>query len=242
MATSATRGWAKDAKESTCYVYKHTKAAEQDIGSVSTVWPTLQSPGEHCSVFEALPAAPEITRNHVIIYKDAEHSDVDAPSASEDAGKWRRLCETHGPEAQPAEVLQLAELLYKAEVVLVKELNLLLADAQLQTVDHVSEAVRKLGNKYISSAEKAELSSILIAAFSQLTGSADDAEAAIQQWPEVMDWHRRRVAFAHPLGNNTMDKSKLGNLKAQVALQEVYKPVRSAAKVLIAAAERVIEL
>ncbi|EFJ48642.1 hypothetical protein VOLCADRAFT_120867 [Volvox carteri f. nagariensis] len=244
MATSANRGWASDAKQSTCYVYKHTTGAEHDVSSVSTLWSTLRSPGEDLSVFEALPAgtAPEITRNHVIVYKNAQHSDVDAPSTSEDARKWRKLCETAGPEPQPGELLQLADLLYKAEVVLVDELNSLLAEAGLRTIDHVAEAVRKLGDKYISFAEKDELTTILVAAFSRLTGSADDAKAAIAQWPEVMDWHRRRVAFAHPLGNKTIDKSKLGKLKAQVAVEEVYTPVRSAAKVLIAAAERVTEL
>lgn len=136
--------------------------------------------------------------------------------------------------------MKLADLQYKAEYVLVDELNPRLRDAGLRRVDHVSDVVHQLEDDDINPAKKHKLRTILVEVFERLTGSSDDAKAAIEQWPEVMSWHRRRVAFAHPLGDGVVDEGKLRNLKAQVTSEEVYAPVRCAAKVLIAAAERVI--
>lgn len=147
------------------------------------------------------------------------------------------VCEAHS-EQQPPEILQLAELQYKAESVVIEELNPKLDAAGLPRVVFVADAVYQLKNKYLATAHKAELKAVLVEVFELLTGSSDDAMAAVDQWPEVMSWHHRRVACAHPLGDGVIDPGKLNNLKSQVTSEAAYAPVRGAAKVLIAAAER----
>ncbi|PNH07337.1 hypothetical protein TSOC_006206 [Tetrabaena socialis] len=142
-----------------------------------------------------------------VLLNDAQQNDVDAPSRSQAASKRHNLCVAHG-ELQP-EVLQLADLLSKAEFMLVDELNLKLDEASLGQMEHVSDAVYKLGSKYLRSGA------------------------------EVMRWRRRRMAFAHPPDMNAIQESNLSDLKSRVTHAEAYAPVRCAAKALIAAAERV---
>ncbi|KAG2440667.1 hypothetical protein HYH02_010246 [Chlamydomonas schloesseri] len=141
------------------------------------------------------------------------------------------------------EQAELADLLCRVEFKLVEELNVKLCEAGLGQIDRVSDAVYTLGDKYACAAEKEELRAVLLGVFGALTGSADVARDAVASWSEVMRWRRRRMASAPPLLGMPpllIDEGMLGRLAGRVTSAEAFAPVRGAAQLLIAAAERVL--
>ncbi len=101
--------------------------------------------------------------------------------------------------------------------------------------------MNRLGNKYLSTREHEETQKVLVEFFSTKTGSSEDALAAIREWPIVQAGRRKRVAFSHPLGDNQIDGAKLQSFMSQVLQAQPYAPVRTAARVLIGAAEALLQ-
>lgn len=108
--------------------------------------------------------------------------------------------------------------------------------AGLRQVDHVSQAVHRLGDKYLCSAEKDELYTALVRVFEGLSCSAADAREAIQQWLALAFLARAHMAGStRRLSYEPLTKAKLAELKAEV--NTGGWPLQHAVKVLIAAAE-----
>lgn len=137
-------------------------------------------------------------------------------------------------------MVKTADVMYKSEYVLVEDLNQRLTAGGFGEVDHVGQALANAADRRgYSQADRDELASILTEFFAQY--GATYSEQFRLQWLEVRKWVRKRVSFAHPLGDRSFEsEEQLNAFKAEAAAERDYDQVRAAIDVLLRAADIVI--
>ncbi len=168
---------------------------------------------------------------------NAPQEGMAAPSSVEAASNPQSLAK--GVGLKPA-MFRLADLQLITEPVIVCNLNNKLKAASLKRVTSIAEAVYTLDSCYISMHKWDCIHNVLLDFFEEPAGSREAAQAAIEQWPEVQKWCRRRLACPQLSGLHSIDEAELDGLAEQVAMADVYAPVRSAAQVLVAAGRQVL--
>lgn len=131
-------------------------------------------------------------------------------------------------------MLNVADLLYKTEHELINFLNAIMEPAGLTNVNHVSEAISRADNKFMSVAEKDALELALETFFVEVAG--DGALECRQQWHICTHWMRTQIAVAHPLSrSNPSTRSQwLRQIHHSIQHEEEYGLVREAAMAMTA--------
>ncbi len=157
-------------------------------------------------------------------------SDADVPSLVSAASDWEKIAsEVPG---FTREMLNVADLLYKAEPALVDRFNAIAAGRGLEPVQHISQAIGRVTCIFISVAERDALESAMDQFFGDLAG--DRGQLCRQQWTTCTMWMRKRLSVAHPLalGNAASLAGRLQRLHAEILQEPAYAAVREAAIVL----------
>jgi uncharacterized protein YicC (UPF0701 family) len=129
--------------------------------------------------------------------------------------------------------LKIAALLSVIDPIMAEQINEQLEAAELELVEHVSQAINRLFNKYRTEGERQELSAIL-AAFFEARGAS--LEVMKQQWRVLMKWRADCIRFAHLprlRGSDIVAAKIIDHITAQVESDPEYAPVKDAALVML---------
>lgn len=215
-----------------------TTAQQQPVNQLSSTWAQLRQPPSGAKVFEqAERAALDITKDHVLLYSSTSTSvrDADVPSQKESASNWDGLVAAV-PGMQP-HMVAVADLLGKTDPYLTEVINCKLEERSLAPINHVSDLFRRVGNKYMSTAERTDNMAVV----SEFLEDFGATEVVPQQWCTVMSWWSKRVMSAHPLGSKgTINSDVLDQLAQSVESDDSYANIRDAAQLMIRAALRVL--
>lgn len=182
------------------------------------------------------PNAAITDKDHVVVYNTAGVSDADVPLLAASAFDWNYIA-AESPGFTP-QMLNVADLLYKTEFELVNRLNAIMEPAGLIKVRHVSDAINRADNKFMSVAEKDALELALDTFFTEIAG--DHALECRQQWHICINWMRTRLAVAHPLScsNPSTRTQRLRQVYQSIQHEEEYELVREAATAMTACLAR----
>ncbi len=180
--------------------------------------------------------AADIDKDQVVVYNTAGVSDATVPLLAASAFDWDYIA-AKLPDFTP-QMLNVADLLYKTEFELVNRLNAILEPAGLTKVYHVSEAVSRADNKFMSVAEKDALELALDTFFTEIAG--DHALECRQQWHICINWMRTRIAVAHPTSCSkpSTRTQRLRQVHHSIQHEEEYELVREAAMAMTACLAR----
>lgn len=133
-----------------------------------------------------------------------------------------------------------ADLLARAEPTLVEQLNSQLEEAELAGITHISEVSKRLRNKYMSQAERADMRRVVATFFEQ---QGVPLECMQEQWETLMKWRAKRIPFAHPLkgADLNINSAKLAELEATVGMDPTLSTVKDAMYVMIQAVEQQLQ-
>jgi hypothetical protein len=155
--------------------------------------------------------------------------------------KWRSSGGKLVPGLEP-EMMVMADLLDRADTLMTEDLSRLLDNAQLDPLNHVSELFNRLRSCKTSVSERQELTAAATKYFQQLGLQLD---VAAMQWTTLMQWRRKRIAFAHPLYANgqghAVDLDKLDALATAVETQPAYIKVKDTAGVMVKVLKEAVE-
>lgn len=127
-------------------------------------------------------------------------------------------------------MLNVADLMHCTDYTLTQGLNCILRQDGLRPVSHVSEALDRLEDHFMSRAEHSALEAAVQAFFQQHVGPL--AQLVQQQWPTCKEWLRRRRALAQPreaIGTAFVDLQRLQSVRVQIEQEPGYARVREAA-------------
>ena len=127
-------------------------------------------------------------------------------------------------------MLNVADLMHCTDCTLTRGLNCMLRQDGLRPVSHVSEALDRLEDHFMSRAEHTALEAAVQAFFQQHVGPL--AQLVQQQWPTCKEWLCRCRALAQPkgaVGIAFVDLQRLHSVRAQIEQEPGYASVRQAA-------------
>ena len=133
------------------------------------------------------------------------------------------------PGITPA-MLNVADLMHCTDCTLTHGLNCILRQDGLRPVSHVSDALDRLEDHFMSRAEHSALEAAVQAFFQQHVGP--HAQLVQHQWPTCKEWLCRRRALAQPreaLGIAFVDLQRLQSVRVQIEQEPGYARVREAA-------------
>jgi hypothetical protein len=187
---------------------------------------------------EVTPSAAQIDKDHVLVSPSAEAMpDADVPRLSAVASRWRSLAaEVPGMEPQ---MVVLVDLQSRTEPFLVQQLNCMLAEAGLAPVAYVSHLFGTMRARHTPEAQRKAMEEVAVQ-FCKKFGD-EEMEVVAKQWRVLMDWRAKRVAFAHPLLGNSLNKDSLLELEQAVGTDANYASLKAAAHAMIEAAKKLLQ-
>ncbi len=200
-------------------------------------WKRVSQSHQERQTYEQIDSnAADIDKDHVVVYNTAGVSDAKVPLLAASAFDWNYIA-AESPDFTP-QMLNVADLLYKTEFELVNRPNAIMEPAGLTKVYHVSEAISRADNKFMSVAEKDALELTLDTFFTEIAG--DHALACRQQWHICSNWMRTRIAVAHPLScsNLSTGTQRLRQVHHSIQHEQEYELVREAAMAMTACLAR----
>ena len=133
----------------------------------------------------------------------------------------------------------LVDLQSRTEEHMCLQLNKMLDAAGLPPVAFVSHLFGAMRARFTPEDQRQAMQQVATSFCNQF--GQEVVEAVAQQWGILMEWRAKRVAFAHPLLGDGLNKGSLEELEAAVESDAAFAPVKAAAHVMMAAAKQLLQ-
>lgn len=222
-------------KLSDLWEFRHTEGEHCVVPrgkSINASRQKLRNPEPSKRVYEEVALEDVLEdRDHIVVYNHGMNkiSDSDVPELAKKASQWDSV--TQFVPGFTAEMLVVADMMYRVEYFLTKRLNTYLEAEGLAAVDHAMQAVNrsKMKDKFLHKNEKKALKVALKNFFTAIGGNNISWEVLMSQWAACRDWQCRRVTVAHPLEH----LGSLEEVKSNISREKGYAAVREIALVMV---------
>ena len=216
---------------STLHEFQTTAGRQQPCSAVSPGWQKCSNPPAGSKLFEAMAPRqqPQLQHDHVLLHGAASIADSDVGGMAASAALWNSLTQNH-PNMLPHKVLA-ADLLCKAEAMLVDMLEPLMIRQGFSPSEHISQAVKLYRYERMQADRRDELGACL----SELCATVGITLDELYQFETLAKWARDRDICFHPLGHSVyqLNAEAVAEARATITSRPEFQEVRESSLLLV---------